>query len=380
MQCPWGWAWQRPHIAATELARGFKVDVYLPTDRGDQMVGNPVPESLTLLPYRDEVLFFRDRFPEVISNYEIAWFCWPGGFSQAYGKVPENVRVVYDYMDDALSFSHIAARPLANARIWLDEIALVERSDLVFASSQTLARRLADRYRLSSHPTVVNNAAPTMEDRPPVSVQTSRGGLRMVYVGTVASWFDFPTVLQALDAVPDAVCHLVGPLHVTPPSHPRLKILGPKLHAKALELMLQADVLIMPFVIDRLTEGVDPVKLYEYIQARIPVVAVAYGESRRFAEYVYLYDSAPEFTAVVKSAATTGLQSKGSSDAVASFLHENSWEKRGIAWRGGVSELCSRTITRPDLPHLAHQREQLTNIVTHMEKLAGRLAKRTGVV
>ena len=378
MQCAWGWAWQRPHVAAIELARGFEVDVYVPADKGEQMVSNPVPDSLKLLPYIDQRIFFRDRVPEFIGTYDVAWFCGPAGFSHAREKFPAGIRVVYDYMDDTLLYAHILARPVTYARLWLDEIALVERSDLLFASSGTLAQRLVDRYQPSSPAIVVNNAAP-VSGSAAAPRQTAHHGLNITYVGTVASWFDFPTVLQALDAVPEAVCHLVGPLHVTPPAHPRLKPLGPQTHARALELMQEADLLVMPRVVDSLTETINPVKLYEYIQTGIPVVAVAFGESRRFAEFVYLYENPLEFTAFVRSAAAKSLAPKGSRDAVAEFLRDNSWEKRGIAWRNGVSEVLSRTISRPAMPHLAYQRKQLSRIVGHMEKLSQRGSMRARV-
>ncbi len=363
------------------LAKESEIDVYLPADVGTQLVRNPIPPNLRLFPYGNWRRFFSERFPEIIGNYDVAWFSGPPGFSLGCARIPDSVRVVYDCMDDFLAFPDVLANPIKHARHCLDEVALVDRADLLFASSPTLARRIAERYQPSSSIVVVKNAT-SIVDQPAAGARktTKRPpGLHMAYVGTVASWVDFALLISALDEVPDAVCHLVGPLIVKPPSHPRLKFHGPKLHPDALAAMHDADLLLMPFVVDVLTEGVNPVKLYEYIHAGVPALAVAYGESESFEDFVYLYRSSAEFIEMIKRASVNGLPPKKGPEAVARFLQDNSWSQRGTLWRAAIAEMLERPAGRRSLPHLAYRREQLSRIVGNFEMLARERAKQLAV-
>lgn len=376
MHCPWGWAWQRPHICASLLAERFPVDVYLPADTARQMVANPVPPGVRLHPYPLWHPFFRDRFKALIDQYDVAWFTSPVGFSLARESVPDRVRVVYDCMDDFLAFQHVSENMVRHSRHYLDEVCLVERGDLLFASSQTLAARLAERYRPPASILVVNNAAASAG----VPVPAPRGvrrkpRMRVSYIGTVARWVDFDLLLRALEAVPEADVHLIGPQDVKPPAHPRLRSHGPKPHDKAMAMMRAADLLVMPFVLNPLTEAVNPVKLYEYIHAGVPAVAVAYAESEPFEDYLYLYRSADEFVELVRRAATGRLPPKKDPAAAAAFLEANSWTQRGSQWHAALGSLLAWPPQRHKAPHLAYQREQLSRFVDHVDRLRQKLDK-----
>jgi hypothetical protein len=52
-------------------------------------------------------------------------------------------------------------------------------------------------------------------------------------------------------------------------------------HALALRAMREFAVGLIPFKVDALTEGVDPIKYYEYRALGLPVVGTPFGELRR---------------------------------------------------------------------------------------------------
>jgi teichuronic acid biosynthesis glycosyltransferase TuaH len=85
----------------------------------------------------------------------------------------------------------------------------------------------------------------------------------------------------------------------------------------------------MPFIVNRLIEAVDPVKLYEYIAFARPALAPRYPESERFAQWVTLYRNVDE---AVSSLSEILANDTGSATgtARADFLAEHTWSKRAI--------------------------------------------------
>jgi glycosyltransferase involved in cell wall biosynthesis len=59
------------------------------------------------------------------------------------------------------------------------------------------------------------------------------------------------------------------------------------------------DCCLVPFAMNRLTEGVNPIKLREYLAAGRPVVSTALPEVRPYADVVELVATPTEFVAAV---------------------------------------------------------------------------------
>jgi teichuronic acid biosynthesis glycosyltransferase TuaH len=88
-------------------------------------------------------------------------------------------------------------------------------------------------------------------------------------------------------------------------------------------------VMLMPFVVDRLIEAVDPVKLYEYVAFGRPALAPRYPESERFAQWVRLYNNVDEAVSSLFEMLASDV-SDTSRTARAAFLAENAWSQRVI--------------------------------------------------
>ena len=89
-------------------------------------------------------------------------------------------------------------------------------------------------------------------------------------------------------------------------NHERIALLG----RRDYELMpayLQAfQVCLLPFKMDRLTEGVDPLKLREYLAAGRPVVSTPLPPGLPYASVIRLASGPLEFAAAVRSALDPG--------------------------------------------------------------------------
>lgn len=102
------------------------------------------------------------------------------------------------------------------------------------------------------------------------------------YVGTVATWFDWDVVLNLSSQFPESEIHIVGPNYSSAPSSlPRNVKLFPAIeHSKVSEVIATFDYGLIPFKQSELTESVDPVKYYEYLAHKIPVISTPFGQMK----------------------------------------------------------------------------------------------------
>lgn len=332
MHVPWGWVKQRPHQLADALAAaGDDVEVYAPPGwRKRQLVKHSTfvnPHVLWHIPPANEPIRTMNsaasRLQIVIRTrrrkFDLVWVTHP----KLLSWVPKSFdgRLVYDCMDRNGSFP---GEPETEIRALED--ALVARAELILCSSGAIAEDMRASGVASSRLVVVNNAldAATL---PPARPSTNARGAttRAAYVGTISSWFDWTSLLHALEVDKNLHVTLVGPSDSVIPSHPRIIHLGPRPHADALDIAAEQDVLLMPFQRTHLVEGVDPVKLYEYIALRRPIVTVWYPELERFRRFVRFYSTPHEFAQQIGEAARGhGVDES----AVDSFVAENTWQER----------------------------------------------------
>jgi teichuronic acid biosynthesis glycosyltransferase TuaH len=334
MHVNWRWIRQRPHVLADLLAEQHDVMVLHYAMYKQQHAAN---ESLPRLHHEIHRLPQRlKRLAPIWTRWGDAWtarqvgvrarefkpdlvWCTHPDFAASVAGL-KNCRVVYDCMDDHLAFAADSQGALARA-----EAALLERADLTLFSSQTLAERVVARSPVGRR-VVVNNgwfAKPTA----PAGAAPPANGFTLGYFGTVSHWFDWPLMLQLLDALPQVRLRLAGPCETTLPSHPRVQHVGVLPHAQLAAFAADCHALVMPFVVTPLIEAVDPVKLYEYIALQRPALAPRYRETERFTPFVSLYADAAAAIGQVQGWAQGHLPPPHGI-AARDFLAANTWQHR----------------------------------------------------
>jgi hypothetical protein len=150
--------------------------------------------------------------------------------------------------------------------------------------------------------------------------------LRIGYWGTIGRWFDFDLLQASLEHISEIEYHLFGATEkgVAIPKCDRLIYHGVIEHATLPQLATQLDVLMMPFKLTKVVESVDPVKLYEYIFMRKPIISIWYEEIKRFAPFVLFYQNEEMFTFHLKQL-LVGKIPIYSDEQTQNFLAENSW-------------------------------------------------------
>lgn len=106
---------------------------------------------------------------------------------------------------------------------------------------------------------------------------------RIVFLGALADWMDWPLIAAAARALPDTSFVFIGQRTTRDPetAHaeretarlPNVWRLGPKRGGAAAGLLRHADVGIIPFRRLALKRYSNPMKLYEYLAAGLPVVS-----------------------------------------------------------------------------------------------------------
>ena len=351
MHVDWRWIKQRPHFLAEELSKDYDVLVlYRPNLRRLTLPRNassvhrlaflPIPRS------HDRVARALDQMCQRMWLTLIGWLFKPDivwlTFPTLHRYLPFSLRskpIVYDCMDDAVGFT--ADRREAE-RIVATERRVVQAAGLILCTSQYLLNRITERYRSSivRPPVLIRNAISRelLEDvarrfdyhRPRHKSRTATSSpYKVAYVGTVGNWVDLDSLTHCVELLGDVQFELVGPVLLRHRlAVERIVYHGAVEHSGLLTHVERFDAFIMPFVLNDLTRGVDPVKLYEYLAFGKEVVSVFYDELKRFAPFVHFYTSWNELVAILRSLIDETAIRKNTREKTLPFLQENTWVSR----------------------------------------------------
>ena len=181
------------------------------------------------------------------------------------------IPVCYDVMDEyPLFFDRWQGAVLAR----LHE-RLLRRADAVVVTSALLEERCRPFARaIARVPNGVDSAfheacAAAEPDPGVVALPSPRIG----FVGALGPWVDLEVVRTLAAAFPAGSVILVGPTSGPLPAlAPNVHWLGPKRHAAIPALLRALEIAIVPFRASPLTDAVDPIKVYEYLSAGLPVI------------------------------------------------------------------------------------------------------------
>lgn len=352
MHISWGFIKQRPHFLAEELSREYNVYVMhryqhfhksqLVT-KEESLQGHISFIKYDIIPF-DKIPILRRVNTEFVNRYlierripnkrkyDIVWFTSPYSYWFFKDLIPSDVDVYYDCMDDMSEFPDLTQK--RKEIVIKAERLLLNRATHVFFSSDFLKDKIVTKYHCTGRYSVVNNAValPSYNYIPSKSINDKLNFVKhlsnpIIYIGVVASWFDFENVLLMLNAIPKVNVVLIGPHSQEIPNHPRLHVLGTVPRDSIFMFMQIAKALIMPFKITELVKSVNPVKLYEYIYSCKPVIACRYSETEKFLPYVSLYSNGKELLLIINeilSLRNPVLDKK----KVEAFVYSNTWQSR----------------------------------------------------
>ncbi len=205
--------------------------------------------------------------------------------------------VVYDCHDRMSGFSNVASEIAAL------EPALVAASDLVICSAESLRAHCLASGAFADRCHVVRNA---VEKMPSPDLSLPRAQPVIGYLGAIEDWFDAEAIRSAALARPAWRFVLAGRIETGAiealQGLPNIEFAGEISRDRVPDLLAGFDVGMIPFRLNPLTIAADPIKLYEYLGAGLPVVSARLPETQRFAGYIRYYESLGDFVEAIESA------------------------------------------------------------------------------
>ncbi|MCY1268318.1 hypothetical protein D9M68_538350 [compost metagenome] len=228
--------------------------------------------------------------------------------------------VIYDCRDDWEEFSKVGMARWFDARV---ERQLVQECDATLCVSGPLVHKmqaLAPGRKVVLMPNAVeHDYLPADYQRSPVKPSV------VGYFGHLSgAWFDWSALIKVAVARQELRFEIIGhsaPQDLVLPDN--LVLLGPKPWDVLHEYAARWSAAIIPFRMGALADGVDPIKIYEYLALQLPVVSFRMPQIEKY-PFTWTVDSVDAFCRALDEAC----QCQPDKEVLASFLAKNTWEVR----------------------------------------------------
>ncbi|GMA62375.1 glycosyltransferase [Alicyclobacillus fastidiosus] len=238
------------------------------------------------------------------------------------------VATFYDCVDDHGAFGGLTRSDVIEAL----EADMSYQSRAVFATADALVEKMR---RFHNDVYLVPNAV-ELDHFAQTSTATPHADLcdipspRVGFVGGIGAWLDFDLLYNLATLRKDVQFVFVGPVETDVSrirALPNVHFLGRKPYAQLPEFLAGFDACLYPFANTKLTESVNPVKVYEYLAAGKEVIATPTREMSKFTDHVWLTPDAT--TAAAAITAILSGQRRSDLQLREMFLREQTWSARG---------------------------------------------------
>lgn len=264
--------------------------------------------------------------------YQPQNFAFTKKLSSMFGKS----LICYDMTDDWSEFPGISE--WKKEQFIVSENSVLEQVDIAFAVSKKLLER-AKLVNPNTHylPNATdfenfNKVTGSIEISPEIqSIPEPRIG----YIGKITPWrIDFDLIRYLALNRPNFSIIMIGPIHTeAKPLVGGLRdlenvyFLGSRNYYSLAEHIKGFQVCIIPHIVDKLTDSMDPIKLYDYLATGKSVVSTSVSEVLKFKEAIDVAGSKEEFLSYLDNAIYTS-PDKDKIRTRLKIAQGNSWEKR----------------------------------------------------
>lgn len=226
----------------------------------------------------------------------------------------------------------------------LEQILMAQADGVIFSSQPLMAakKHLAKKaflvkngvnFPLFSQPVFEEEATPVLKTKPFQKV--------IGYLGSVDERLDYELLKHTIAENSEHLFVFVGRVNheagaAILSKFSNVQLIGPKPPAELPEWVNTFDVCLIPFVKNKLTAGIYPLKINEYLAVGKPVVTTDFSDLSDFTEIVKVANCVSTFQSAIKASLKLNLP-EFIHDRVL-FAYDNSWENRANQFRRILSE------------------------------------------
>lgn len=184
---------------------------------------------------------------------------------------------------------------------------LLEKSDLIITSSQNLFQRLKNNQKENTY--YIGNGSDVEHFKKSLQITELPKDIKKInqpilgYIGAIGEWFDFELVEKILKKFPSFSFVIIGwvfknqkgLVRQLEQKYTNFHFLGEKSYQKLPNYLKAFTVCMIPFRITKLTESLNPIKLYEYLAAGKPVVSTYLPDIEKYKDTIQLAVNHDEF-------------------------------------------------------------------------------------
>lgn len=348
----WNWIKQRPHYMASYLAQmGYQIDYLSLTPFGKSKITRKNLDRLHIndlytVPFTNKFKFIdyinrnhvRNKFKN--KSYEVIILTSPLQYLYLPKDLLQKSIIIYECMDNMPYFFEGTMR----ARMLLEEENTLKLVDGIITSSVRLKEEIS--YRLNSIGrnipiTHIFNAL----DKETIMAIPNKVLLKepnMVYIGTIAKWFDWEVIRRFARQNPSYTIYLIGPVEgrIRGALEENIVLTGPIEHKKIVGYIYSGNIMLLPFKLNELTEAVDPVKMYEYLALKKPVISRYWPELDKFKNTnTYFYENYDQFETHVKNLLSS--PSENDVELNIDFIENHNWQIRANQYIKFIKEILN---------------------------------------
>jgi len=271
------------------------------------------------------------------------WFEVAAKLRRIYG-----FEIIYDCHDWLPGFTRISRQIIASER------ALLEGADAVVFSSPRLQDLVVEHMpRVLTRCSIIRNGVDPRDFSQGVKVRTKSHPPTVGYAGALDYWFDVEALLRSALDHPDWRFVVLGRVEHHNirrlESCPNVEMKGEVPYSDIPPCLAAWDAAVIPFLRNDLTLAANPIKLYEYFSAGLPVVSTRLPEVELYEKLVYFADTPAQFSSRLSEA----LQEKSpelKKERIATASRET-WLTRANAFMETISTVrCARNRELLDEP------------------------------
>ena len=288
----------------------------------------------SLTPGIDRVVFrswFRRRFRNMDLGQSIAMVMMPLWWENFIDHDLLNPRLLIYDICDALEVQSRNERTLKRLRA--SERSLGALANLVTYSAKEMEGDILERFPGTPSLFLPNAVSTDFMDRFDREPTFHRNGhsKEIGYIGaTNGKWFDADLMLETMRRFPDCRVSVIGPVDKTFAQHcaalPNVRLHGYVHHDDLPQYLRRFDVALIPFRENDITRVVNPLKLYEYASAGLPVVATRTAELMHYRDYCFLSPDREAFFTNIRTALRD--VDDAHRQRLRHFAEENTWGRR----------------------------------------------------